>query len=192
MSVDANGIWTGPLYQTAGSYFGAPWNPAQRGVNQVGTVTFTPASAVAGTLTYNVGGVVVAKQITRQTLKAIALGGQYFGGAVSEYVGCTNPANNGFLRYYTQLNVTQTASGTIQLDLDTGAENGKCTLIGAYLQDGQLYRLPAAAYTCQNGINTTASISELRATTFGLEGRWVAGGVGNGCTEYATFSVTLN
>jgi hypothetical protein len=192
MTVDTNGIWSGPLYQTAGSYFGAPWNPAQRGVNQVGSVTFAPATSYAGTLTYNVGGVVVSKQIARQTLKTIVLGGSYFGGAVSEFFNCTDPANNGFLRYYTQIKAIQTTGGTIQLDFDTGAVGGKCTMVGAYVQDGQHFRLPSAAYTCDNGINTTASISQLKATSFGIEGKWIAGGVGSGCSEEGTFSAVLN
>ena len=55
MTVDVNGVWSGPLYFTTGTYFGNPWNPAQVTQTQVGTVTFTPANAYSGTLTYNVG-----------------------------------------------------------------------------------------------------------------------------------------
>ena len=61
LTLGANGVWSGPLYLSTGSYFGAPWSTAQKTINQVGTVTFTPSSSYAGTLTYNVGNVNVAK-----------------------------------------------------------------------------------------------------------------------------------
>src|SRR5262245_60610926 len=49
MTVDNNGVWSGPLYQTTGTYFGNPWNPGNLTQNQVGTATFTPTSSVTGT-----------------------------------------------------------------------------------------------------------------------------------------------
>ena len=77
---DANGVWSGPLLRSTGSYFGGPWNAAQTTRTQVGTVTFTPTSSFTGTLTYNVNATVVTKQITRLTLTTIPLGGQLCGG----------------------------------------------------------------------------------------------------------------
>ena len=107
----SNGVWSGPLYLTAGSYFGAPWNPGQRATSQVGTVTFTPATAVGGTLTYNVGGIVVTKAITRQTLQTIVIGGGYFGGIYTDLYNCNNPLNNQSYRLYSEFTVAQTAGG---------------------------------------------------------------------------------
>ena len=53
MTVDANGVWSGPLYRTTGSYFGASWNKDQTNTLQVGTATFTPSYVLrAGTLTW--------------------------------------------------------------------------------------------------------------------------------------------
>ena len=44
---DANGNFNGPLYATTGTYFGAPWNPADgAGSAQVGTASFNPTSPV--------------------------------------------------------------------------------------------------------------------------------------------------
>lgn len=88
MTSDDKGVWSGPLYLTAGTYFGAPWNPSQRGINQVGSASFTPTSSVAGTLAYNVANAVVTKQVTRQALKTIPIGAGYFGGIVSERYNC--------------------------------------------------------------------------------------------------------
>jgi hypothetical protein len=73
MSEDANGVWSGPLIRSTGSYFGGVWNEGQTTRTQVGTVTFTPSSSFTGTLTYNVNAVFVTKQITRNTFTTIPL-----------------------------------------------------------------------------------------------------------------------
>ena len=188
MTSDDKGVWSGPLYLTAGTYFGAPWNPSQRGINQVGSASFTPTSSVAGTLAYNVANAVVTKQVTRQALKTIPIGAGYFGGIVSERYNCQNPADNSITRVYAEITATQTAAGAIRLDFDTG--HGTCSMAGNYLQDGQLYRMPAAAYTCGSSLSTTAAVADLKATNFGLEGRWNAR-VNGGCIEAGEFSVVL-
>ena len=95
MSVDSNGVWSGPLYQTTGTFLGNPWNSNDRSTTQVGTVTFNPSTSYAGTLTYNVNSTNVTKQITRQTLKAIPLGGNYSGAYLSIYSNCNDPGLNG-------------------------------------------------------------------------------------------------
>lgn len=191
MTVDSNGIWTGPLYVTAGSYFGGPWFPGQRATAQVGLVTFVPnALKTGGTLTYNVNSVNVTKQITRQTLQTIALGGRYFGGLVSDYYGCAFAGNNGTLRLYSEFTATQTGAGQLQLDF-TIQNNINCTLVGTYVQDGSWFRIPNAAYTCTNGLSTNAVVSQVKATNQGLEGQWVASGMGDGCSEAAYFSTVL-
>lgn len=191
MTVGSNGIWTGPLYLTAGSFFGGPWIPGQRATTQVGLVTFSPNSLrTGGTLTYDVSGVVVTKQITRQTLTTIALGGDYFGGLVSDYYGCANAGNNGILRMYSEFKATQTEARQLQLDF-TIENNATCKIVGTYVQDGTWFRIPNAAYTCSNGLSTNAVVSQVKATNQGLEGQWVAGGMGDGCTEAAYFSAIL-
>ena len=189
MNIDNNGIWSGPLYLTAGSYYGGPWVPGQRATAQVGTVTFTPNSATGGTLTYNVGTVTVTKQVTRQTLQTIALGGEYFGGIVADVTNCTNPQNNQTVRLYSQLTVTQTAGGLLQIDFGVG-NGGTCRMVGNFVQAGQLFRILNAAYTCTTGLSTTASVSQIKATNQGIEGQWVAG-VNAGCTESGYFSAVL-
>ena len=191
MTVDSNGIWTGPLYLTAGSYFGGPWVPGQRATTQVGLVTFVPnTQKTGGTLTYNVNNVNVTKQITRQTLTTIALGGEYFGGLVSDYYGCASSSSNGTLRLYSEFKVTQTGAGQLQFDF-TIENNGTCKIVGTYVQDGTWFRIPNAAYTCSTGLSTNAVVSQVKATNQGLEGQWVASGMGGGCSEAAYFSAVL-
>ena len=189
LTIDANGIWSGPLYVTSGSFYGAPWNPGQRTTAQVGTVTFAPASATGGTLTYNVNNVVVTKQITRQTLQTIAIGGDYFGGIVADVYNCNNPLANQVVRLYSQFAVVQTTTGALQFDFSV-ADGGTCKMVGNFAQDGQLLRVASASYTCTTGLSTTAVMSQIKATNNGVEGQWIAA-VNGGCTEAGYFSAIL-
>ncbi len=50
---DANGNFSGNLYATVGTYFGAPWVPGNLVNTQVGTASFVPSSPYQGTLTYS-------------------------------------------------------------------------------------------------------------------------------------------
>lgn len=191
MTIDSNGIWSGPLYVTSGSFYGAPWNPGQRTTAQVGTVTFAPApgSATGGTLTYNVNNVNVSKQVTRQTLQTIVIGGEYFGGIVADVYNCTNPLFNTVVRLYSQFTVVQTNAGQLQFDFSV-ADGGTCRMVGNFAQDGTLLRVPNAAYTCTAGLSTNAVMSQIKATNNGLEGQWIAS-VNGGCTEAGYFSAIL-
>ena len=191
MTVDANGVWSGPLYLTNGSFYGDPWDPSKLTQNQVGTVTFRPANGSAnsysGTLTYNVGGTNVTKQIQRQTLTVIPGAGNYSGAVLSIFSGCDNPNNNGSLTYFANLTVAQTVGGNLQFDFENS--DGPYRIVGVYTQNGQLYRIPNAAYTV-GSFTFTAQVSEVKVTSQGIEGRWTApvGSAFPGCTENAFFS----
>ncbi len=181
--------FTGGLYQTTGTGIGAPWNPADHpDAVQVGNATFTPTSSTTGTLTYNVGATPVTKDIARQTLTSIALGGSYVGSAVVVSSGC---AGAGSQIFDVDPVVSQTAT-ELALVLTFGSES--CTLQGTYAQEGTLFRIPTASYVCTDGgtttVDTTATVYELKATSIGLEGRWNAPNVG-GCVEDATFSAVF-
>ena len=66
-----------------------------------------------------------------------------------------------------------------------------CTLAGTYVQHGQYYEIPSATYTCNDGLNTTASVSEIKPTSLGIEGHYSASNVGGGCAENANFSAVF-
>ena len=117
MTSSADGsVWSGPLYRTTGSYYGAPWSGGETGTQPVGDVRFTRTSSYTGTLQYNVGAVSVTKQITRLTLTSIRLGGVYRGGFVSYVDRCDNPANNGVARMFVDIAAKQTAGGDLELE----------------------------------------------------------------------------
>ncbi len=186
MSVDNNGVWSGPLYQTTGTYLGIPWNTNDRTATQVGTVTFTPATSYAGTLTYNVNTTNVTKQITRQTLKAIPLGGKYSGAYLSVFSNCNDTSFNTGQTYFANINVSQTASGNLTLVFDSNAPS---TMSGTWTQEGLLYRIPNASYTLA-GKTMVAQVTQIKATAQGIEGQWTAnvGAAYPGCIEQGYFS----
>src|SRR5208282_2130200 len=91
---DASGNFSGNLYSTVGTYFGAPWVPGNVVNTLVGTASFVPSSATQGTLTHSLsGGPTVTKSIQRQTLTTINLAGNYIGGRSGHYSGaaCGTP-----------------------------------------------------------------------------------------------------
>lgn len=189
MSVDANGVWSGPLYQTTGPYYGGVWDPTQRTTTQVGTVTFNPTSSYSGTLTYNVNNVNVSKVVSRQTLKTIPLGGTYIGGIFTSVTSCNDSSQNGTISLYTAITATQIQGGALTLDFAIN-QGGSCRFAGNWLQDGQLYRINTASYTCGTTFSTTAFVSQIKATAQGIEGQWNAP-VGGGCQETGFFSAVL-
>jgi hypothetical protein len=182
---DANGNFSGTLFSTVGTYFGAPWNPAAWVSTAAGTASFTPLNASQGTLSYTVtGGPVVNKLVVRQTLTTIDLTGDFTGGQAGGYSNCSVSSNNGLYKDTFDLSVMQ-MNGNVTLSFAYSALN--CTFSGALVQEGQLFSVPSASYQCDDGTNTVASVTELKKTSQGIEGRFGAEGVG-GCREDATFS----
>jgi hypothetical protein len=193
LNADGIGNYTGGLYVTTGTYLGTvPYNPAQFGVTQVGTATFTPTAADTGVLSYNVGNVTVTKNIQRQTLTGIVLGGAYVGGQSGEYVSCPdNSLNSSYIDTYT-LGVSQSPAGVATFTFNYDFVSATCTMSGTLEQHGQLYRIPNATYQCTGDLsfNETATMYEIKATALGIEGRFTAG-LSDGCTENAWFSAVL-
>jgi hypothetical protein len=185
---DGNGNYTGPLYATTGPYYGAvPYDNSLVHIGQVGVATFSPLTATTGVLTYNVGPVNVAKNVQRLTLTPIALGGTYSGGQSGVYSGASCSLGN-YKDYY-DLQVTQPGDGTATFQFAYTGLN--CTMSGTLQQVGMLYSIPNATYTCSDGLNTNASMFEIKATSLGIEGRLVAPSSAGGCREDANFSAVL-
>ena len=194
MSSDANGNFAGGLYATVGTYFGKPWNPADHPpATLVGTASFAPISPYQGTLQYSLtGGPTVTKTIQRQVLTTIGLGGNYIGGIEGAYsnAGGTCSAAGGYTDTYT-LQVSQPGDGTASFQFTFNSSSPTCTFSGTLVQSGQLYSIPNASYQCADGLNTMASMGEIKATAQGIEGTYSAPSVGSNCSEAATFSAVL-
>lgn len=186
-------VFTGPVYATTGTFYGAPWVPGDVTATQVGTATFTPTTSTDGTLVYGVNGVTVTKTITRQTLTPIALNGRYYGGLVVTQSGCPDPTQNGTLSVPASITVAQVpgASLSFVFDVTYAGITVQTTLAGAALQQGLQFRMPAATLTASSGLapptTLPAQASEISRTSFGVEGRWDTV-TAAGCTQVATFA----
>jgi hypothetical protein len=187
LTQQSNGTWTGPVYQTTGTNFANPWNPANHTVAQVGTATFTPTSAITGTLAYNINTVSVTKSIQRQSLTPIPLGGNYQGAYQSVFSNCNDSSLNGPITYDSTWVVTQTPGGNLTFEVTS---NDSFTMTGPYAQTGTLFSIPGATYNLA-GKSMTATVTEIKATSQGLEGRWTAnvGTAYPGCVENGYFSL---
>ncbi|MFO1305745.1 MAG: hypothetical protein U1F54_18615 [Burkholderiales bacterium] len=182
-----DGTWKGPVYQTTGTNFSQPWNADNNSVTEVGSATFTPTSAITGTLVYSIGTATVTKSIQRQALTPIPVGGSYRGAYRSVFSNCNDSALNGPVVYDSKWTVTQTTGGTMTFQVTS---NDPFTMTGPYYQTGTLFSIPAATYTFA-GKTMTANVTQIKATAQGLEGVWRAnvGAAYPGCVEEGTFSL---
>jgi len=192
LNYDGVDSYKGDVFAVTGTFFGVPWVPANTSEAKVGTASFKPSAANAyqATLSYAIPGVGSATNaIARQTLTAPALGGVYVGGQAGAYKGCTLADNNGAYKDFFDLTVDHLANGAATFKFDY--TNVSCTLSGTLVQDGLLYRIPTATYTCSDGLDTTASMTQIKQTSQGVEGQIFAANVGDGCNESASFSAVL-
>jgi hypothetical protein len=181
--------FTGNAYATTGTFFGAPWNPSNLAVNSVGTASFkpNPANNYEGTFSYSVNGVgTFTGALTRQALTAIATAGFYAGAQKGAYTGCGTSTNNGTYTDGYTLSVVQGSNSVMTFNF-LYRSGLACKLIGPAAQTGSYFQVPSAAYTCSDGTSATASMSEIKVTSLGLEGKFSAPGVNDNCTEAATF-----
>jgi len=196
MNWDGQSKFTGGLYATTGTYYANAWNANNNSTTQVGVASFTPSTQnnYQGTFSYTVNGVgTITKSVTRLTLTPINLTANYIGGQSGSYSNCTDTtANKGYQDFFTA-QVTQSGSTvTMTFAYPRAQAPLTCTLSGTAIQNGSIYRIPTASYTCSNGLQTTASVTDLRATPLGFEGQFGATSVGGGCREAARFAATLN
>jgi hypothetical protein len=145
--------WTGSLAQTTGTYYGSPW-AGNAVATVVGSMTITFSNANTGQLSYTANGVTVNKAISRFTLRAPNLAGNYLGGAVAT---CSN--GNQVL-IFDALNVAQSGSAlTMRVNFFNNAgTSSTCTFSGTLSTTGR-----------------TGSVSGTYSCTFGS----TAGNVGN-------------
>jgi hypothetical protein len=193
LTLDASGNFNGPLYATTGTFYAMPWNTSDLTQAPVGTASFQPTNAYTAKLVYTVTtpaamAATVTKLIQRQSLTPIAIAGTYFGAQLSSYSGpsCGVP---GVYSDSFSLQVDQSPTGNVTFNF--AYQGFKCTLSGAPTQFGQLYTIPNAAIQCTDGLNTNASMSEIKSTAQGIEGKFTVPIAGFNCREDATFSGVL-
>jgi hypothetical protein len=193
LTQDASGNFNGPLYATTGTSFALPWVPAQLGQAAVGTASFQPTGPYTAKLVYILTSgpilTTVTKSIQRQNLTTITVGGAYSGAQTGAYSGSGCAAST--YRDFHDLQISQGTNGAVTFTF-AYTEGLNCTFSGTLVQYGQLYSVPSATYQCSDGLNTSASMSEIKATAQGVEGLFSAPSVGGNCREDAQFSGVLD
>jgi hypothetical protein len=180
-------LFSGPLYQTTGPYFGGAFNPASVVVTQVGSMTFNFTSSNSGTLTYSVNGVNVTKSITRQTFKNNNLGGHYLGGLIGISSAC-NGVGAGDVLVFGTTDVQHSGAQQVTMTIDfvnTGNVAVHCTFNAPYSQAGKMGALSGTWGCTFNGgspTNGSFSVSQIDATLYGWAGRF------NGNDQYCTYN----
>ena len=201
LTFDSSGNYNGKLYATTGTYYAMPWSVPDSSIIEVGTASFQPTSAYTAKLIYVVTkpanlAATVTKAVRRQTLTKITLDATYVGGQSGALSG-SNCGNAGPYTDTFDLVVTQPGDGTVTFTFDYNVLQSECKLSGTPTQFGQLYTMPATTYKCtaysdgHTTLNTNASMSEIKATSLGIEAKFSAPDVGGGCAEAAAFSAVL-
>lgn len=190
VTLDASGNYNGNLFATTGTYYISPWVPGSVTVTPVGTVSFQPTGPTTAKLVYVVNNTgTVTKLIQRQNLTVITLGGVYSGAEIGTFSGCTN--NISYNDFF-DMQITQLTNNNVTFTVNyPDITSFSCTFSGTLVQQGQLYSVPGAKYQCTDGTNTTATMTEIKATAQGVEGKFSAT-ISGSCKVSAAFSGALN
>jgi hypothetical protein len=174
----ANGVltFTGPLYTTHGSWFGAvPYNPAAFGGSPVGTMTWVKGSGAPGMLTYSVNNVSVTKTLSRQPIRNDDYTGPYTVGLHFVATACSNPAKNGTFDLADTMTVAQNGTAVSVTLLAIG-----CTYSGTYSQSGQFGSI-SGTFSCANGDAGTFDTANMIVTPVGMVMRISGSSTSTGC-----------
>jgi hypothetical protein len=159
-------VFTGPLYQTTGPWFGGAFNPALFTPREVGTITIEFFSITQALITYVVDGLTIAKSMGRQTWRMNDLGGEYRGFAMGTYSGTLCPAA-GSAEEPVTLNVSHSPEN---ITMTVTYPGRTCTYSGVYQQSGRMGTMTGAA-SCTNGASGTILLAEMEANIVALTAR---------------------
>jgi hypothetical protein len=160
-------VFTGPLYQTSGPWFGGVFDPSAANVFEVGTATFRWGAISVGTLTYSVSGVTVTKSIQRQTWRTNNLNGTYIGASAGTYSGICA----GGIGYSEEVGlISLSHSGSVATMTLAPSTGGFCNYSGQYVQRGRMGDL-AGAVNCSNGATGQFTAFEIEGSISAFSAR---------------------
>ncbi len=179
--------FTGPVYATTGPYWGANgFDPNAVGHTQVGTMTVNFSNGYTGALSYTINGVIVNKNIVRQSFANNNMAGTYMGGLAASGTNCNSGITNGPIFMNGSITVTQNGQNlsmaTSFFNNGTGTQI-VCTFTGVLQAQGSLGQVAGGAWSC-NGANNTGSFN-LDNTTMTQNG---FSGIFSGKDQYCTYN----
>jgi hypothetical protein len=178
--------WTGDLFATTGTYFATvPFNP-NIGVTKVGTMTWQPQTTATGLLTYDVNGIPIAKNVTRQTLTFDNYSGTYLGALHGVATGCSDPSNNTAPFDLPLATITVTQSGQAVTLTFSSLGSALFTVTGTLTQDGQFGSI-TGTYSGFDEIGN-AALSELNVQAHSLTGSFSLQSTNIGCRDTGYFA----
>lgn len=158
-------IYVGDLYETRGPGFAEAFDPKLVSSRKVGTLTFNASSVNQAALAYSVDGVLVAKDLVRQTWSQENLTGRY---TAVWYFGCGDIVSNwGFTD--TVIVHRPDNSLSITAELWVAFFEIEYVLVGTYSQAGHNGQVAARIVVPEQGNSLT--ITEIQKTRNGFTGR---------------------
>ena len=166
-AITGNGVrvYEGDLYLTQGTPQGATYDPTLLKYHKVGLATLEFGDESHALLRYNVGPVVVVKQVARTTFAPISPAGDFIGATTDVTENCNSPANNGLVT---------TDSGAIRITMLNNFATihaPTCFYEGDYVQHGQVGSLDGR-YECTNKATGEVKFTGLRFESGGLVGNY--------------------
>jgi hypothetical protein len=181
--------WTGDLYATTGPYFGTvPFDSANVVATKVGTMTWTPTSVTTGTLSYDVSGVVVVKNVIRQTLVFDDYSGTYLAALHVGVTACTSAGDNlPPTDFPVLLTITVAQSGqSVTITFSALGMLG-ITFTGTLSQSGQ-FGTVLGTYTDNTGEIGNFSVTKLVVQENALTGSFTQNSTNRGCQSIGNFA----
>jgi len=159
-------VFVGDLYATTGPYYGSAFNPSSVVIRKVGTLTFDATAASNATVSYNVDGTSVVKNVTRQTWSHESLSGTY---DTVWKTGCGYPSAFDWEVSMTVIRHNADNSVTVTVSCPYCFNNFQHVFRGNYTQSGHLGQINAGLVAPDSG---TITISEIAKTTIGFTARF--------------------
>jgi hypothetical protein len=178
--------WTGDLLATTGPYFATvPFNPLNVTVTKVGTMTWAPQTTASGLLTYDVNGIAIAKNVTRETLVLDDYSGTYLGAVHASATGCTSPSDNAPPFDFPLATITVSQSGQ-SITMTISVVGVALMISGTLSQDGQFGSI-TGTYTSPDEVGN-ASVSQMNVQAHSLAATFSLQSTNLGCLDTGYFA----
>jgi hypothetical protein len=165
-ALTGDGTYSGALFESMGTPWGMPFDQGTVTRRQAGTMQ-VDLRGDSATLTYDVDGMRVSKEIVPFAFKFISLGGSYYG-----YVTQPSSGPGGAVNDEVHIAITHTATSFTMWT--NGSVSGSCGYDGTPAQRGSLVNV-TGNYSCGDGRSGTFTLTGADLTTDGFTARFTGG-----------------